>query len=336
MIENFKVAKIEGIDSLRFFAFLMVFLFHSSDLFYFGFLGVDFFFVLSSFLLTFLALKEMNSFGSFSKKNFFMRRVLRIFPLYYLILFFSFILLPLVAQFIKLEISLPENQYLFWIFLSNFDDSAYLLPLKFLWSIAVEEQFYLLFLFLSIYFRNNIWHVIGGLLLIYLLYYYANEFYGWAHYKNLFYHFPNFAIGMAGGWVFYNKKYSMVGILILLSLTSIFLAYIDPASMIFNINLSLWFVSIIFATHQFSVKTGNYKVLKIFNFLGQYTYGLYLYSGFVIIIFNTFQVFEQFLLQTLLELLCIFIISFTSYHLFEKRFLSLKENFRQPAAIRNK
>ena len=75
--------KIAGLNTLRFLAFLSIFLFHTEISFDYGYLGVDFFFVLSSFLLTFLAYKELDDTNTFSKKNFFMRRVLRIFPLYW-------------------------------------------------------------------------------------------------------------------------------------------------------------------------------------------------------------------------------------------------------------
>src|SRR5437868_2879263 len=94
-----------SLDGLRFFAFLLVFLHHSlldwtspNPLINFfliaieknGWLGVDLFFVLSGFLITTLLLKERSDNGNYSLKNFWIRRALRIWPLYYLALIFGF------------------------------------------------------------------------------------------------------------------------------------------------------------------------------------------------------------------------------------------------------
>ena len=76
-------SQIQGLNSLRFFAFLSVFTLHTTTWFTYGGLGVDFFFILSSFLLTYLALNEIETTGRFSRKNFFIRRALRIYPLYF-------------------------------------------------------------------------------------------------------------------------------------------------------------------------------------------------------------------------------------------------------------
>ncbi len=57
-----------------------------------GHIGVVLFFVLSGFLITFLLVEEQNKYGKINFKNFYLRRILRIWPLYYLILFLSFVL----------------------------------------------------------------------------------------------------------------------------------------------------------------------------------------------------------------------------------------------------
>ena len=59
-----------------------------------GHLGVDLFFVLSGFLITFLLIKEKDLFGKINFKNFYIRRILRIWPLYFLIVIFSLFILP--------------------------------------------------------------------------------------------------------------------------------------------------------------------------------------------------------------------------------------------------
>ena len=62
-----------------------------------GVIGVSFFFVLSGFLITYLMIEERDSFKSFSVKSFYLRRIFRIWPLYFLILILGFFILPKVT-----------------------------------------------------------------------------------------------------------------------------------------------------------------------------------------------------------------------------------------------
>jgi peptidoglycan/LPS O-acetylase OafA/YrhL len=99
-----------------------------------GWIGVDLFFVLSGFLITSILLDAKGTQGYF--RNFYMRRVLRIFPLYYGTLLVAFVLVPLFHQVAV------KNQWALWVYLANFfpaRDSAFI----HFWSLAVEEQFYL-------------------------------------------------------------------------------------------------------------------------------------------------------------------------------------------------
>jgi peptidoglycan/LPS O-acetylase OafA/YrhL len=98
--------------------------------------GVRVFFVISGFLITSLLLKELRKRGSISLKDFYIRRVLRIFPAFYVYL--------LVIAFLALgAIKLRHNDLLFaftYTMNFHFDHSWYVAHL---WSLAVEEQFYL-------------------------------------------------------------------------------------------------------------------------------------------------------------------------------------------------
>jgi len=59
----------------------------------------------------------------YSVKNFLIRRTLRIFPLYYLVIALSFLLLPIIARLISKDIHLPSNVYFYLFFLPNYDQT---------------------------------------------------------------------------------------------------------------------------------------------------------------------------------------------------------------------
>lgn len=112
-----------------------------------GWSGVDLFFVLSGFLITGILIDARGSERYFT--SFYMRRVLRIFPLYYLVVFFSFVLLPLFPRWHEILVGTSElAQWPYWTYLVNFaiaernDFQHGVLDVA--WSLAIEEQFYLL------------------------------------------------------------------------------------------------------------------------------------------------------------------------------------------------
>jgi peptidoglycan/LPS O-acetylase OafA/YrhL len=146
--------KISQLDAIRGIAILLVII-HNSDkypslhlhpLSANGWMGVDLFFVLSGFLITGILLDTKQSEGYF--RNFYARRCLRIWPLYYSLLFFMFVLVPLLrpseAATIFEARSSPWWSYPF--FLQNFLVPIPTMatgPLAVTWSLAIEEQFYL-------------------------------------------------------------------------------------------------------------------------------------------------------------------------------------------------
>jgi peptidoglycan/LPS O-acetylase OafA/YrhL len=115
----------------------------------YGWMGVDLFFVLSGFLITGILLDSKSSENYF--RNFYARRSLRIWPLYYSVLLLMFVILPLVRPQDAPELfqrSSPWWSYPF--FLQNFLVAAPALavgPLGVSWSLAVEELFYLVWPF---------------------------------------------------------------------------------------------------------------------------------------------------------------------------------------------
>lgn len=111
-----------------------------------GWVGVDLFFVLSGFLITTILLRSKQSNNRF--RDFYRRRVRRIFPLYYGVLVVVLILAPLLgaARTPGVTAILHEQEY-FWLFASNFMTTygnADWLSVGHFWSLAIEEQFYLL------------------------------------------------------------------------------------------------------------------------------------------------------------------------------------------------
>ncbi|MCA9241980.1 MAG: acyltransferase [Planctomycetales bacterium] len=112
-----------------------------------GWCGVDLFFVLSGFLITSILLHARGGRAYF--RAFYARRVLRIMPLYYLLLAFVLLILPRFSHQKSAEFAAAsDNSWTYWLFLSNFKNAVEgdfghpLLAVT--WSLAIEEQFYLL------------------------------------------------------------------------------------------------------------------------------------------------------------------------------------------------
>lgn len=141
------------IDGLRALAVLPVMLFHAGfDAFRGGFVGVDVFFVISGFLITSIILAEKDS-GKFSLVGFYERRARRILPALFVVMA---VCLPFAWMWLSpndlkdfsqslLAVSVFASNILFWKESGYFDAAAELKPLLHTWSLAVEEQFYLLF-----------------------------------------------------------------------------------------------------------------------------------------------------------------------------------------------
>lgn len=139
------------IDGLRAIAVIAVVIFHAfPNYFHGGFVGVDIFFVISGFLITQIILDEINK-GRFRVRDFYSRRIRRIFPslavvLVTAILLGWFILLPEdLASFGTLlsGSTVFVINFLLWNQVGYFDTSSIEKPLLHLWSLSIEEQFYL-------------------------------------------------------------------------------------------------------------------------------------------------------------------------------------------------
>lgn len=338
------------IDALRSFAVLMVVLTHwlpNTKLgeFESGIYGVDMFFTISGFLITYLFFidKERHSDGKGAVLgNFYMRRVLRIFPIYYLLLFVFILLNKTLHVWIWNE----GNGIYYLTYASNIlfflkgDQST---ELQHTWSLCVEEQFYIFWplclLFLSqrqtLYFliavfvtgivSNFLWmgikirlfpignfHTLGiGALLAYLVLY---------HKQDDFYRTT-------------LKKYCLPAFFASFALLCIFLFYHFSTTLMIPFLLSLSSGLILFIAYNGETTLLN-PVLnsKQLQYLGKLSYGIYLYHkpipSFLKIIFLKLHVALP--APPIYFLLCVAVIIpivITSYYLIEKPILKLKTKF---------
>jgi peptidoglycan/LPS O-acetylase OafA/YrhL len=118
-----------------------------------GKLAVIFFFVLSGFLITYLLLTEKDRSGKISVGKFYIRRSLRIWPIYYLMVILGFFVFPglLYPQVVDPEYN--QNFTLYALLLPNF--AGFVPIIGHFWSLGAEEQFYLIWPWLNKMFRNT-------------------------------------------------------------------------------------------------------------------------------------------------------------------------------------
>jgi len=141
------------IDGLRALAVTPVIFYHAGfKLFGGGYVGVDIFFVISGYLITTIILSELEA-GTFSPIHFYERRARRILPALFIVMFAClpfawFWLFPDAMKAFSeslVAVSVFTSNALFWRTSGYFDTSTELKPLIHTWSLAVEEQYYVLF-----------------------------------------------------------------------------------------------------------------------------------------------------------------------------------------------
>jgi peptidoglycan/LPS O-acetylase OafA/YrhL len=352
-----------ALDGLRGVAILLVVLYHNFGFIkqsYFGWLGVDLFFVLSGFLITSILLKDIGKPGYL--KNFFIRRILRIFPLYYLILIIFLILFPLFGLYKKELHYFTQHQWWLWTYLQNWLYSFYLISdakfLTHLWSLAVEEQFYLLWPFIILLVKKPkrlLFIMVLMLLLVItarsVIWFYRVED---LNYTTL-YTFTRIDGICIGSIIALLMKYkpdmigkNMTAIVLFLAVINFIFYFINQ-----NGNYSYpYFAFVGYTTfcamfglllHEVVINDDKYFANRILSFrplifFGKISYGFYVYHWPVYIMVNTF--FLNFLKNntgfgdyyvragsSLLSTILAIIISVISYYFFEKYFLTLKNKF---------
>ena len=179
MNSSTRLPYIPGLDGIRALAVLAVLCYHANYSWALGgFLGVETFFVLSGFLITLLLLSEWRATGGINLKNFWLRRARRLLPAVWLLL----LILPLLAILVardalpRLKEDIPAALFYVtnWVYIFRevpyFEAFGRPALLQQLWSLAVEEQFYLLWplvlLFLLRRLKNNRSQLLGAIFLM--------------------------------------------------------------------------------------------------------------------------------------------------------------------------
>ena len=222
------------IDGLRAVAVLSVIFYHAefnfAGMYPFkgGFFGVDIFFVISGYLITSLILKELYLTGSFSFINFFERRARRILPVLYLVILVSFFFaynFLLEGDFngyknsIYSAIGFISNIYFYNEELEYFNQKNLLKPFLHTWSLAVEEQFYILFpIFLVLTFRFIKQYIFFIMVVVFFISFLMANLWVYDYPQSTFYLLPTRVWElMAGSIIAYfelkNEKPLVIGIL---------------------------------------------------------------------------------------------------------------------------
>ena len=190
-MSNNKSKYLPSIDSLRALAVLAVIIYHV-DVNYLpgGFLGVDLFFVLSGYLISSLIIKEFRKIGTVTFYNFYIRRARRLLPAVYFMITIGLVVMVLFNEVLLRKSHLDaifgyiysSNWWYIFHKLDYFDSFGAQSPFKHLWSLAIEEQFYMIFplLFLLVNSKKkskdgtyklnkNFLYVVLGLILVSLI-----------------------------------------------------------------------------------------------------------------------------------------------------------------------
>lgn len=343
------------LDSLRFIAFFLVFWSHNfapcfdrwkneswriffSPFFETGINGVHIFFVISGFLITYLLIQEHREKQQIIIKNFYVRRILRIWPLYYLIMILGLFVLPNLTTVFEFCGSYWMNL----TFLNNFNivenNRCFSTHVVIAWSVAIEEQFYLFWpLAFSLFYKKNRLIIFCFAVLItsilvnpYFLYF--------STINNL-----NFLMMGCLGALFYDKyqiavnnsfikesKWLWLAIVMMCVTMLITKNYLESETWKVTL-LPLFYLYFVLYT---VVNTDGKKTY--FSLLGKYTYGMYFYHPIISLLVRV--IFDKvgipylgqplnFAFASVIALAITIIVSVLSYQYFEGYFLRLKKRF---------
>lgn len=327
-----------------------------------GHLGVILFYVLSGFLITYLLLKEKAKNGAILIKEFYFRRVLRIWPIYYLSIILLFFILP---NFISFDYfgkpdlnNLPDilPSFLIYFFMVPNLVSFGIMGLGAgfqLGSVGIEEQFYFLWPWLIKWFKNILIPLVFILILIPLMPHicdYTSLHFFQANSKTFLFlkqlgDFFNYfkincmALGGLFAWLFFKNKTSFLNILYSrpIQLTALFMGL---GGWIIGFHLPLFtdeVYALFFGIIILNTATNPNKIIsfdyRLTNYLGKISYGIYVYHWIIIyfvldwiVPYRENNIFFNTIIYISATGLTI-LIAHLSYFYFELWFLKLKEGF---------
>ena len=338
--------KIPQLDAVRGIAVLIV-IYHNElynlpslplqFLFRYGWMGVDLFFVLSGFLITGILTDTKQSARYF--KNFYARRCLRILPLYYSVLIFMFIVVPLLRPSVGSTIvGRAAPWWAYPLFLQNFVDSHSSNaagPLGVTWSIAIEEQFYVVW---AVVVRHCSSAQLRWIAIAVICFSPVLRFYLSLHhvdiYSNVFCRLDGL---MAGGLLalvvrsntFLPRRYlkaawaSLFIAVPLAYVTAAFHARWITFSLSALASASFIYLSLYVRQKWFQVAMTNRTLV----YTGTISYGLYMLHKIPFDIAQSFHLNRHPVLTLLLGLAASYVLAILSWNLLEKPFLRLKRFF---------
>lgn len=355
------------LDVLRFFAFLAVFMHHAlprdASLYIknglspaaaqwlltaksAGAFGLDLFFALSAYLITELLLREHANRGSFSVSAFYIRRALRIWPLYFTFLAFTVFVVPSIFPSDNFGLIYIVSFVLFagnWVCAANGIPVSVASPL---WSISVEEQFYIGWpLLLRFFGINRIKQLAIALLVVALLTRILLAAYGVKHpgvWCNTLARLDPIALGALLAFTLRGRapqinKLLRVGLAVIALagwfLTARYLRQHGTSSVATYALSGLASVVLLFSVLRSEVRLLHLRPFSWLVYLGRISYGLYVFHLFAlafmmkIVAVPLLGISINFELRVLLSLALTVALAAISYSLLEEPFLRLKERF---------
>lgn len=302
-------------------------------------IGVDVFFLMSGFLITFLLLTERERYGRIDIKSFYMRRVLRIWPLYY----FCVLMGPVLTHFYQEK---PVNMPAFLLLVGNFElmySDWSSTAVNHLWSICIEEHFYLVWPLLitlvpTRYLTTAFCAVIASSLLARLYYHFFVEYPWMKLYLNTFCRWDTLAIGSLLAYLYYYRLLAPrvpTAIRLMVYGLGLFLFVNDEYGNWDNIFLVavkkyVYLAILAFLLGNILFNPDSLVRLRgrsVFHYFGKISYGIYMYHSFVIFFILRKFTFLHTPFFIVWVLVITLVVSALSYELVEKPILRLKKYF---------
>lgn len=362
---------LRGLNTVRFFAAFFVILSHGHQslvklgslqdhgyaVFDRGGAAVELFFTLSGFLITYLMLLEIRRTGTVDIGFFYFRRIIRIWPLYFLCLASGLLLLgwvfPRLTGQTYFEGSVARIACLFVLFLPNLAASYYKVGLLFpLWSIGIEEQFYLFWAPLVRRFQAHLRTFLGVFLLVSTAWYVAvnciptdqvdPRFISFC--RTMKYHDMAagalFAYVLHYGMGWYTRSVFSRPVVQVLAPALVLYHYLVGITVVPNYVVSLG-MSFVYGIIFLNISSLEHPVFDLemqpFKYLGEISYGLYMYhmyvDYFLRMVAARFLSRVHFLVGSIAYLVLLLALTIAvaafSYRFFERYFLSLRRLYRR-------